>query len=870
MTDRIYEPTLRMSSTYDGPLRGDQDYQIGFYDAGVMRQILNHLGEGECKIYTLPIPRNDKEFRIAAHYLNDPKVQYALVDKSQGSHKVVYCVVENSPGWMSVLSELGYDVYSGPKTNKRLKSFHRPTLLNADFDHLNLHIVSSTEYTRYDFYSSETDMGVADRFISDDVRDRLLDGGFVISRRILDQAISNIPLNYHFSQDQDSSNYYHDSRIRAHLINYLSNDCRIFNARLITPYGFIKGNAIVADLDDNVDIITSEANIKSEIKYTKGYRFLGEPQGAKERVLTDHQTIINFPHLFPKPDMEMWLKETYDKIFNQAISEKYYDRNNSDTFQYTPSYDSPINIAIQRHRDDTSLVEQESRKRTEYIGHRWLDLKMKYTDSPWLFKTTTINKAKPYQERISIPCSVYEQIIPESLARMAGYDIEVEEETIIRLNDLKVHVVSDIDWVEMYTSHGGHDQDDFFKLFYRTMDGGDFDGERVVIVMRSPNGYGEYTIFRYVENSFAPTWHKADGTPIQFPHVDGTNWPMRLSSAVNFGVVQYSGLPSASRPKEKRTGLYGSEDVLRDIKIAMTGGSVGSFVNAAMAHSYVLAKHRPVQLCSLEDAIDKCINPDDVQDVQAIDLESRAIIQEILDSGEPIDRSLWYGRKIFRSAPEGFEANLIEGRLTQFFQLCSSSYRNFTLRVDAWAQENARPPEIVDLLGARLYSFALPVLNNFRANVQLINSTETEHTNNVISREHWDTIYDYIVYKINSYERIEDRHDFVMGLYSASLNKATTLGNISDQPVMNRHVFPYLEAALEFYGIVPKIEQFVHEDGSISTRSFFAKEWTHVTSNGDFLTFDNPLDYQKAHKNDSPLQTSMPPAKGAFDHLLPK
>jgi len=208
--------------------------------------------------------------------------------------------------------------------------------------------------------------------------------------------------------------------------------------------------------------------------------------------------------------------------------------------------------------------------------------------------------------------------------------------------------------------------------------------------------------------------------------------------------------------------------------------------------------------------------------------------------------------------------------LTQFFQLCSSSYRNFTLRVDAWAQENARPPEIVDLLGARLYSFALPVLNNFRANVQLINSTETEHTNNVISREHWDTIYDYIVYKINSYERIEDRHDFVMGLYSASLNKATTLGNISDQPVMNRHVFPYLEAALEFYGIVPKIEQFVHEDGSISTRSFFAKEWTHVTSNGDFLTFDNPLDYQKAHKNDSPLQTSMPPAKGAFDHLLPK
>lgn len=855
MSERIYEPKLRMTASVDGPLLGDEMYQVGFYDAGIMRKILNHIGSGDYKIYTLPIPRTPREFEIAKHFLYDPKVQYALVDKSQGGHKVVYCVIEDSPGWMSVLSKLGYEVYSGPKTNKRLKSFHRPALLNAHFDHLHVEVVDPTDYTRYNFYSVDDDMGVIPEYQTDAVRERLLDGGFVISTRIIQQAVKNIPMHLPPANDEvQTRDYYYDPVLRQHLIEDLLST-PVFNVRITGSEGFIKGNAIVAELPEGIDVITSEANIKSEIKCTTGYSFLAEPQGSKKRVLTDDQTFINFPQLFPHEDMEMWLDEDYQKIFNDATSGHLMT--------------SWKHIYQRRWRDDHDLADNEARAKSQYIGYRWTAAGFNITQSPWLFKTSAISNAKPLEHRLPIPCAVYEQIISESLARMAGYDIEVEEGTIVRINELQVHVVSDIDWVEMYTSHGGHDQDDFFKLFYRNMEGGDYDGENVVIAVRSPNGYGEYTIFNYVEGSWSPTWHKADGTPIKFPKIDGTNWPTRLSTAVKFNQVNYLGLPSKSLPRQNRSGLYTQDDVIRDMEIAMSGGNVGGFVNAVMTHSMVLANHRPEQLCSLEDAIDKCINPDNVADVQAIDAETRKIMREVIDSGQDIDRSLWFGRKISMFVSPEEQPNLVEGRLTKFFKLCSAKNQAFKIRVDEWSQKNARPPQIVFDLGARLYTFAHPIVNDFRSNVQKANSTQYQNSNGLIARNEWESIYDYVVDTILSYERVEDRHDFVISLLSVALQQPTTLGTVSDQIVMNRHVYPYLESALQFYGVA-MIPFFVVDNNSFKIERYKVDEFTYVTPEGEQLLFTDPLEYQNAHKKDSPLPISMAPATGVFDHLLVK
>jgi len=842
--EEIYTPKLRLQSEYNGALRGGERYRFGFYDAGVLRHVINHVSEAVeastgYRVYTLPIPKNEKQYNYAVSLIHNPKVQYALVDKS----KIVFVILDHYTGWMSAINELGFNVHSGDKTNKRLKSFHRPTLLNAHFDNLNIRYVESTEYSRYDFRTSNDDVAVASWLRKPEILARLLDGGFVISRRLIQESVKNIP--FHLSLDNmEDHDYYYDPRVYQQMVDDLLSSTAV-NARLIFSDGLLKGNAFIADLPEEVDVITARENVKKEITYDNGYRFLAEPQGPKSRVITDDQTLINLPKLFRKSDMEMWISEEYKKLFQQAIQGeqltnwKYiYQRK----WQDSKNRESNVDIA----------EEHEARARMAYVGYRWTAAGFKITQSPWLFETIAISHAKPLQQKIVIPCSVYEQIIPESLARMAGYDLNVEEGTIVRCNELGCHVVDDLDWLEMYESHGGMDEDDFFKLFYRTMQGGDFDGEKVIIATRSPNGYGEYTIFRYVEGSWAPTWHKADGTPIMFPEINGRAWPTRLSTSIFSNKIQYTGLPSKSLPKVKRTGPYTQQDVIRDIKIAMAGGNVGGFVNASMAHSMVIGKHRPIQLCTLETAIDKCINPDNAADVLAIDEEAEKMMREVVTSGKPIDINFWEKRGMKRFLKKGETVELYVGKISQLNTLCDKYFKRYVNSIRDWSQKNARPDEIIHHLGNRLRHHAYPVLRQFRMKLYNTNSTEVTKSSGSIQSSSWEHLYSGIVNKINSYERILDSYDFVIALYSESIKNPTSKGKITDQIVMNRLVFPYLEEALQYYGLAYSVKREFVKDRMIIVRDI-NKSWLWKNIDGTEVEYTNPLDFQQAHAEQSPI-----------------
>lgn len=834
-----YKVNLRLQAVQGGPLRSGESYQFGFYDAGVLRDIIEENG-GSYKIYTIPIPTDAKEFAFVKKLVNNPKVQYSLVDKN----KIVFCILEDSPGWMTAVNKAGYEVLSGDKTNKRLKSFHRPTLLNAKFskDELNIVYVESDEFSNFDFTNAGD---VAKRFRDPEVVERLLDGGFVISRRIIQAAVQNLPV-FEPDKSTDTQDYYFDSRVRNNLVNDLL-EAGVVNARIIFEDGFLKGNGFVSDhLPEGIDIITSRTNVKKEIKYHKGFRFLAEPQGPKSRVITDDQTVINFPKLFRKSDMEMWLREEYKKMYSKATSGELLTN-----WKY---------IYQRMWRDNEDINDNEARARMAYVGYRWTAAGFSVTNSPWLFETVAISHAAPLKNRIPIPCAVYEQIVPESLIRMAGVDIEVDEDTIVRCNEFGVHVVSDINWLEMYESHGGHDQDDFFKLFYRTMEGGEYDGEKVVIAVRSPNGYGEYSIFRYVEGEWNPAWHKADGTQVRFPEVNGVNWPKRLSDAILDKEVSYTGLPSAHISKPKRSGEYTPDDVIRDITIAMAGGNVGGFVNACMAHSLVIGKHRPVQLCSLEDAIDKCINPDDADDVIAIDLEAREMIREVIKSGKPVDEMFWLNRGLRRFLKPTESVEFADGKITQIYELCKQYYTKYVADIRAWSQENAFPPEIVHEIGKRMYFRALPHLRNFRMGLFNANCSDQVASSGAIGRTSWEDMYQYIVEQIKTYERIQDQYDFVLGLYSAAIKVPTSAGKITDQIVMNRFVYPYLEAALQYYGIAD-ITMYDNRNGKVRIQTIRNTQWFWPDENGSLISYDNPLEFQDAHAQDSPVVWSMPKSK---------
>jgi hypothetical protein len=825
---RTYKPAVRLKSKPNGPLRSVNNYQFGFYDIGVMRQCLELSDSNEYRIAALPIPQTEDEFKVAESIIKNPAVEYALVDKN----KLVVALLDGavSNGWMSNLTDLGYVVKGGGKAAKRMKSFHRPTLINAHYENLNILIVEDTDYTIYDL---DDHNNIIDELTDPSIRERLLDGCFVVSDRIMHQGIANLPV-YEPHNTTDTDEYFYDPNIRHQLQGFLAKS-KVFNGRLIYKDGTLKGNFIVSSyLPEDVDVISSSANLKTEVKYMNGYRLLAEPQGPKSRVITDDQTVINFPKLFRKSDMEMWLKEEYEKMFQDATSGKLLQNWKT--------------VYTRLWRDGEDIEDKEVQARMSYVAYRWVAAGLSITDSPWLFENLASSHAMPLQKRIPIPCSVYEQIIPESIARMAGYDIEVETETIQRINEIGVHVVNDLDWLEMYESHGGHDADDFFKLFYRTIEGGFYDEDKVVIAVRSPNGKGEYTIFRYVEGQWSPTWTKSDGTKIKFPTVNGRGWTTRLSTAIRFNKVSYTGLPSKhNKSTAHASESYDHEQVLADLRAAMNGGNVGRYVNAVMLHSMVFTEHRKTQLCSLEDAIDGCTQTADPADRTAIDEEARKLVREVIESGRPVDRAFWQSRNFTNSLKDGESVEFYDGKITQIYDLCNQYFVAYRKRINLWAQQNARPDDIVHDIGKRLYFHALPYLRRFRMNIYNANAVEVIQPNATVQRDTWESLYDNIVDVINSFDSIQDQHDFVISLYSASLKVPTSGGKISDQIVMNRLVFPYLEKALQHYGIAKRVIIERNEDGTLNIQQMKSDTWTYTPEDGQPKSFTDILEYQKFH-----------------------
>jgi hypothetical protein len=256
----------------------------------------------------------------------------------------------------------------------------------------------------------------------------------------------------------------------------------------------------------------------------------------------------------------------------------------------------------------------------------------------------------------------------------------------------------------------------------------------------------------------------------------------------------------------------------------------------------------------LEDAIDKCINPDHELDVVAIDMEAKNIMQEVIKSGKPIETTLWLTRGTPWYLDKDQEPTLYDGPITRTYKNFHDMYNRYRKEVYEWTQENCRPPEIIHQLGARLYYATLNTLREFR---RLSYDANSDINSGTISTRHWDDIYTSVIRAIDRMPREEDKHDYVLSLYSASIKVPTTTGSITDQVVMNNKVFPYLERALQFYGLANIVNYHVEPNGKVTIRSFKNTEWWYQDSNGDLHKYTCPLEFQKAHSQDSPITGSI-------------
>jgi len=85
-----------------------------------------------------------------------------------------------------------------------------------------------------------------------------------------------------------------------------------------------------------------------------------------------------------------------------------------------------------------------------------------------------------------------------------------------------------------------------------------------------------------------------------------------------------------------------------------------------------------------------------------------------------------------------------------------------------------------------------------------------------------------------------------LAMYSVSLKVATSTGKITDQIVMNRFVYPYLESALQFYGIANTVIFTPRQDGDVDVSNMKNEKWQYNNK-----VYDDPLNFQGAHRQDT-------------------
>lgn len=812
---------------------------------GYRYPILEDMAHGDnFQIVTSEFPTTAEAIQRYKVLRSDPDTVYAYVDAS----RVYYIQYDNRNYTGSRLADAGWEVtfIPGGKTPKRVKTLNRPFRWAAKYDRpLHVYVVPDEGYS-----------DLADSLEGFDAKDieSLLDGAFIINAGLVDDCRENIRF---LVANETTDPLLSINHLRQMFYLREAADFVSFNARLFGPMqfsgdtelitngsGMIKGEAYKAHFPkgfENVDVICAASALKHEVFNDSKSFVLLEPQNGKLangeiQVFSDLQTVANNPALFDPVQVRKftaeWVDDMLDHLKAGRLLSSWFDQTNP--IFHSGSFHNPSDVNAM----------------TRWNARAWAMSGMSYTQSPWLFmslaklvsESLRPNDAKTI--RFPIPCAMRVLVITHSLARAYGADLEIERGEIRFCNEMEALVVHDEDWIEMRPSHGGHDLDDFFSAYYRIID-----GQRKIILIRSPNDWGEYSIFDFVEGDYYPTWVRANGAVLEFPEIssDPALWPQRLSEAVAEGTVQYRHLPSEQPDAPKVTGEphpYRRADV--DWQVAngaASARSVGQNVNARVLWALCAAPtagHRPIQLCSMEKAIDAGTQGGLKQDVDAVIAEAATIVHDIQNGEYPVDTFMWASRfsQFYGLLPA---RRMVTGRLTQLYVMRREKADVLLTLAANWAKEHCHPDPVVHELGALRFRQAQQLLIQCR--IRMVNMQPVGQQ--ALEPEHWAAVHQPILDVIETSPTDVDRHNFVIALWSACLRTPTaSRGKITDQMVMNPQVFPYLLDALRYYGIAKYVD--LSDEGQISTSMY--TEWTlECDSCGATRIVQKPHTVQRYH-----------------------
>ena len=598
---------------------------MGPYAMPVLNDIANIYGDGTWNVYTIPMPSTKQEIKHLLEQV-EASAQYAYADTE--GQQVVIVEIGGGTGWLSLLTDAKVSLTNKDKLLKRIGTMNRPFSLFCFLEDAKVAQVQPLQFC------NNATTKVANRCTPDE-QNRLLDGAIAIRRSIWQEMVDN------FKWDNNPL-------IAQMQANRLDNT-KLFNFRAIGPWGYIKGNA--APIDDEVcdrqhggaDIVILDGEIKQAIIHMDGTYFMAEPQLWKSEVSMDTQTQVNLPGIYSTDNVRAWIDDWFDHQ-SQALRDGKILQPYAETLKWTE--------VLIRDGDFKASVETTNRFAAAEVVASGSDIR----EWPSLLAANAVatsrrifsNRDEKKRVHVPIACCVYRQVISNSAARMWGSTIVVKKGEIRSCAMLGAHVVNDIDYIDNYQNWGGCDHDDFFHLFQLEVD-----GNKKVLAVRSPNGFGEYAIFDFHEKDPVFKWEKANGDTMVFPAVNAKDLPIQLSEAVKTGKVVYQGLPSqVNKASANRDSRYSPHYLARQLleNIDDSTGGAGGFVNTAMLYTMVTGEYHPSPICSMEDAIDVFAQGGSFEDKQAINKWVKDTIMAVYyllvdpDNDFTVDREFWDSR----------------------------------------------------------------------------------------------------------------------------------------------------------------------------------------------------------------------------------
>lgn len=572
----------------------------------------------------------------------------------------------NAVAWYEPLLKAGLIIEEKPKVMKRVTRFLAPRQLAGWFYRgtlvhgldtsigmeetrevtfaIDAHVVEDVNFFRSPAQIAEIEAAGIDDMEDFDIKS--VDGAGIIARSVYEYLVAGWIGQMFFDEKPSWKIEMMAKRFRR---------AEVVNFTYMSENGVLKGNArIVPDAFmvktctklgiRNVAVLTSLEGFKSGIAAPKGRVYLAaEPQEWHSSVRSDIQSFINLKEVMFPNGVTPMLTDLYTGLVDSI---------ENGTLVQTPKELQDIEARFHDEHDDVMEDIVGSWSALEWVASG-LDLRDSYTLTReavngvlkgvvrWQDRGKTIMDRFP---NIKIPAAWGMQMVALTAARMMGFRVKNIKRGEARVWwDAHMIVINDLDFAENYQNHGGSDFDDFYRVMFRTVAE---TGEKVIVLYRSPNGWGEYSVFKYHEgDKFASTTLNS-GEVIEFPKFALAHLPKQYTHALADGDTA-TAIDLLEAANENAThhysgGLIGEKFRMERIMALETRRvTAGVMVNAVMWWNHIVKDFIPLNLGTMEAYVDLTTQDDLSTEAETMLLTFASVIINMAPIvGGPVDRWL--------------------------------------------------------------------------------------------------------------------------------------------------------------------------------------------------------------------------------------